>query len=120
MSYYASEAELENAIFQELKTELQDEPLFEEDKSGRVLYQKVKEAVKELKRRRCYKNSSMSDAQILEDLEEHFTTIKRVALVWFNRIGSEGETVHYENTVHRSFYHDDDLFSGVIAFVKVL
>ena len=117
---YATEAELVGAIYKELETELGDEPLFDEDASPRILKQKVQEAVRELKRRRCYKNTSMTEEQILEDLEDHYTTIKRAALVWFNRIGSEGETVHYENTVHRSFVYDDELFSGVIAFVKVM
>lgn len=120
MATYNTEADLANAIFKELKTELQDEPLFDEEASAKVLKQKVQEALRELKRRRCYKNTSMSAEDILEDLEEHYTTIKRAALVWFNRIGSEGESVHYENTVHRSFVYDDELFSGVIAFVKVL
>jgi len=117
---YAHEAELVEAIYDELYTELSSEPLFDEETSSVVLMQKVQEALRELKRRRCYKNTSMSEEAILEDLEEHYTTIKRAALVWFNRIGSEGETVHYENTVHRSFVYDDELFSGVIAFVKVI
>lgn len=117
---YATEAELVNAIFKELKTELQDEPLFDEDDSGAVLKLKVQDALKELKRRRCYQFSSLSSKAVLADLEYYFPTIKRAALVWFNRIGAEGERVHYENTVHRSFMEDDDLFSGVVSFVKVL
>lgn len=116
---YATEKELHKAIYKELVAELEREPLFDED-GEIILSQKVWEAIRELKRRRAYKNTKMTEAQIVADMEEHYTIIKRVALVWYNRLGSEGETVHYENTVHRSFYYDDDLFNGVIAFVKVL
>lgn len=117
---YKSEEDLIDAIFSALELELKDEPLYDEDSSQDILREKVQEALIETKRRRCYKNTSMSDDAILADLEDYYTTIKRAALVWFNRMGSEGETVHYENTVHRSFVYDDELFSGVNAFVKVL
>ena len=113
---YADETALKTAIFNALKVELQHEPLFRED----VLEQKVNDAVSELKRRRCYSNTTMSETQVLADLEEHYTVIKQAALVYYNRMGSEGESVHYENTVHRSFFHEDDIFSGVIPFVKIL
>ncbi len=113
---YLSEADLENEIFEELQVELQDEPLYNED----VLALKVKDAVRELKRRRAYQNSTLSESDILADLEYHFPVIKQAALVWYNRMGAEGEGVHYENTVHRSFIDDDYIFTGVIPFVKVL
>jgi hypothetical protein len=113
---YATEDELKAAIFDALETELQHEPLYRDD----VLHLKVDDAVRELKRRRCYNNTTMTDEQILADLEEHYTIIKQAALIYYNRMGSEGESVHYENTVHRSFFYDDDIFSGVIPFVKIL
>ena len=113
---YTSENGLQSDIFEELKTELQHEPLFKEE----VLHNKVRDAIREVKRRRCYQNSSLSEELILEDLANHYSVIKQAALIYYNRIGSEGETVHYENTVHRSFFYDDDIFTGVIPFVKVL
>ena len=113
---YTSIDELQADIFAELKTELQHEPLFKQD----VLNNKVRDAIREVMRRRCYQNSTMNDEQILQDLVNHYSVIKQAALIWYNRIGSEGETVHYENTVHRSFIYDDDIFTGVIPFVKVL
>jgi len=113
---FASEDELIEAITDALTTELQHEPLFDPD----VLELKVNDAVRELKRRRCYRNTAMTEDQILKDLEEHYTIIKQAALIYYNRQGSEGESVHYENTVHRSYFYDDDIFTGVIPFVKVL
>lgn len=113
---YATEDELKTAVYDALKIELQHEPLFRDD----VLQLKVDDAVRELKRRRCYNNTTMTDEQILADLEEHYTIIKQAALIYYNRMGSEGESVHYENTVHRSFFYDDDIFSGVIPFVKII
>lgn len=113
---YTSIEDLQEDIYIELKTELQREPLFREE----VLLNKVKDAIREVMRRRCYNNSAMTDDQIIQDLADHYSVIKQAALIWYNRIGSEGETVHYENTVHRSFIYDDDIFTGVIPFVKVL
>ena len=113
---FLSEADLENTIFEELQTELQDDPLYNDE----VLALKVKDAIREVKRRRCYQNANMTEAQIVADLEYHFPVIKQAALIYYNRMGAEGETVHYENTVHRSFFYDDDIFTGVIPFVKVL
>ena len=113
---YASLNGLQSDIFEELKTELQHEPLFKEE----VLNNKVWDAIREVKRRRCYENSSLNEQQITDDMANHYSVIKQAALIYYNRIGSEGETVHYENTVHRSFFYDDDIFTGVIPFVKVL
>ena len=113
---YTSIDELQTEIFEELKTELKHEPLFKEE----VLSNKVRDAIREVIRRRCYNNSALTNEQILQDLSRHYSVIKQAALIWYNRIGSEGETVHYENTVHRSFIYDDDIFTGVIPFVKVL
>lgn len=113
---YANDSALQAAIFLELKTELQHEPLFNEV----VLNNKVMDAIREVRRRRCYQNSTLTDEEIMVDLERHYSVIKQAALIYYNRIGSEGETVHYENTVHRSFFYDDDIFTGVIPFVKCL
>lgn len=113
---YLSEADLEDEIFDELQTELRNEPLYKAD----VLALKVKDSIRELKRRRAYINSGWSEDKILADMEDHFSIIKQYALILYNRMGSEGELVHYENTVHRSYMYDDDVFSNVIPFVKVL
>lgn len=113
---YSSEADLEETIFDELKTELQNEPLFNAD----VLALKVKDSIREFKRRRAYVNSGWTDEKILADMDANLSIIKQYALVLYNRMGSEGELVHYENTVHRSYMYDDDIFSNVIPFVKVL
>lgn len=103
-------------IFTELDTELKNEPLYDED----ILRLKVRDAIRELKRRRAYVNTAMSQANIVRDLYNHFSTIKKAALVYYNRRGTEGELVHYENTVHRSYVYEDNLYDGVIPFVKVL
>lgn len=107
---------LADEIFTELNTELKNEPLYNAD----ILSLKVLDAIRELKRRRAYVNSSMRQADIVRDLYLHFSTIKKAALVYYNRRGTEGELVHYENTVHRSYTYEDDLYEGVIPFVKVL
>lgn len=111
-----TEEELRNSIFSSLDMELKREPMYD----SHILSNKVDDAIAEFKIRRGYDYSSLNDKEIVSDMAKHRSVIKRVALTWFNRIGSEGESYHYENTVHRSMWTDDELFSGVIPFVKVL
>lgn len=113
---FSSEEEIVDQIYTELAIELSQEPLY----TDKVLKLKVWDALREVKRRRCYHNANMTEEQIVADLEFHYPVIKQAALIYYNRMGAEGETVHYENTVHRSFFYDDDIFTGVIPFVKVL
>lgn len=110
---YSSEDELINDIVDELRAEMRNEPLFNEE----VLVIKVKDAVKELKRRRDY-SRTMTEEKILSDLELNYPVIKKAAAVFYGQMGVEGESVHYENTVHRSYTSADELYIGIVPFVK--
>ena len=111
-----SEQDLIDSLFESLEAELSREPLY----NSAILESKIDDAVSEFKLRRGYEYSSLSEDQIVEDMVKHKSIIKKVALIWYNRIGAEGESYHYENTVHRSMWTDDELFAGVVPFVKVL
>lgn len=116
MAKYSTEQDFRNAIIQSISQELQNEPLFSVDD----LANKVDDAIAEFKVRRGYDFCLLTDEQKLEDMCLYYATIKKVALTWYNRIGAEGESYHYENTVHRSMWTDDELFGNVFSFVKVL
>ena len=113
---FSTEEEFKNRIVSALTTELNKEPLFDAE----ILALKVEDAIAEFKVRRGYDFCLLSDAEKLKDMVQYYATIKKVALVWYNRIGAEGESYHYENTVHRSMWTDDELFGNVFAFVKVI
>lgn len=113
---FKTEDELRNAMFGSLETELKREPLY----NSAILSNKVDDAIMEFKRRRMYQYSSLNATETVADMMNHWSIIKNAALAWYNRIGAEGESYHYENTVHRSMLSDDDLFADVIPFVKVL
>ena len=116
VDYLASNGEvaLQNDIFNELAVELEHDPLYDAE----VLRLKVKDSIREFKRLRNYAATSLSQDKIVQDMYNNFAIIKEDALVQFNRRGTEGESVHYENTVHRSYEYER--FRGVIAYCKVL
>ena len=123
MSRFATEDEYVTAVADELEPELRKYDMQYDDGdviAGRaVLESKVRDALYELRIKRSYQNTSMTEEQILADMENYYGIIKRVALVYYGKIGAYGELYHYENTVHRSYPHEYELWNGVHPFVKV-
>lgn len=85
-----------------------------------VLLSKAKDAIDELKIKRNYAATNYSDEQILADMESYIGILKKVTLFYYGKIGAYSELYHYENTVHRSWPHEDELWYGVHPFVKIL
>ena len=108
-------SELENEVVTELTVELKDEDSFNAD----LLRIKVKNAVRELRMKRNYTATSMTDEQILTDMYNYYSVILNVARYDYNQVGVEGEQSHSENSVSRTWVSRDDLFKGVHAFVNV-
>lgn len=115
MATYATEQEFKNAIITSVTKEMATEPLFNVE----VFADKVDDAINEFKLRRGYEYSSLTEAEQLQDMIGFYAIIKNVAVIYYNRIGDEGESYHYENTVHRSMHKAEELFSAVFSFVKV-
>lgn len=108
---------LQTAIEADLTNELSGEPTF----NASALSTKVKLAILDVYSRRCYENSSYTDAQIENDLYVHYyATITNLARYDYNQIGAEGQTTHDENSVKRVWVDRDALLRSVHAFVKVL
>ena len=107
---------LHREIVEDLTIELQTDINFNQN----ILSIKVKNAIKEVKLKRNYENSSYSEKEIAKDLERYFSTIRKVALYDYNQIGVEGQQSHSESGISRTWVEREKMFEGVYAFVKVL
>ncbi len=107
--------DLQREITDELTTELSDDEAFNED----ILEIKVKNAIREVKRKRNYPASYTAE-MIEADLENYYDVIHDIALYEYNKVGAEGQSLHSEDDVQRSWVSKDDLLKGVHAFVSVL
>lgn len=115
MSKYASFSAFRDALVEELTPELQANDFqFNEE----LLTQKIGEAMDEFRMHRRYP-SSYSESRILADMERYVAKIKYVAFVKYGKIGTYGELYHYENTVHRSWAHDYEVWYGVLPISQV-
>ena len=107
----AFEKDINTALFLEMK----NDPSYDAD----IVASKVSAVVRELIQKRRYKKSGMSDAAILEDLEDFYPQVLNVARYDFNTIGAEGEDRHTENGVDRTFTERNRLWAGVVPISKV-
>ena len=103
-------------IVEILTNELQNEPEFD----ASILEGKVVAVMRELKTRRNYTATSLSDDAIEKDMENYFSVVLDVSRYDYNQRGAERETKHSDNGVTRDYESRDKLWNTVHAFVKVL
>ena len=108
-------AELQQEIEDELEIELNSDPEYNDE----LLRVKVKNAIREVKKRRNYP-SHYTVEQIASDLEDYYSDISRLALTDYNQVGAEGQSLHSEDDVQRSWVSRDEILGNIPAFVKVL
>lgn len=102
-------------IVAELMAKLKDEPDLTED----ICRSEVRNVVRELKMKRNYTATSMTDDDISKDMENYYSVVRNVAEARCVRLGAESEIGHSENGISRQYVDEDDLWKGVHAFVKV-
>lgn len=108
--------DLEKNITEDLTVELRNDDDFDED----ILAVKVRGAIREVIAKRCYSNSSFTDEQIIEDLENnYYSIIMNIARYDYNMIGAEGEISHTESNISRNWVRRETLFNGVYPFAKI-
>lgn len=84
-----------------------------------ILRGNVENAISELRLRRNYTASSMTEEQIIADMANNYSSvIRNVAAADYAKRGAYGEISHSENGVSRSYHDRDDLFRSVHAFVQ--
>ena len=107
---------LQNEIVEELTIELSEDTDF----NATVLGIKVKNAIREIRRRRNYP-ADYTEEDIARDLTlNYYDVIEKLALIEYNQIGAEGQSDHTEDDIRRTWISKDELLSGVHAFVTVL
>lgn len=90
------------------------------DLTEAIVSMEVKNAISDLKMKRNYIVTSMSDEDIEKDMENYRSVIYRVAEYRLAKFGAEGEQSHSENGISRYYQDEDSLWKGVHAYVKVL
>lgn len=108
--------DLENSIISELKIELSKEATFDEA----LLAIKVRSAIREIKSKRMYENSFLTEEEIEKDMWKYYANIKNLARYDYNQIGIEGQINHSENNISRTYHDRDKCFNGVVAFAKII
>lgn len=103
--------DIENEVFEELYDELD----IDNEDDEKKLFNKVKNAVREVKNRRSYP-SHFTENDIQKDLEMLHSNIYSLALYDYNQIGAEGQTSHSENGESRSWKDREDCLRGVFAW----
>jgi len=108
-------AEMQGSIIDDLTIELQNDTDFDDN----LLEVKVKNAIREVKTRRNYPKH-YTDEMIADDLDRYYTTIEGLAVLDYNQVGAQGQSLHSEDDVQRSWYSRDELLGNIPAFVSVL
>ena len=104
-----------NDILNEVFEELYDELGIDNEDDEKKLFNKVKNAVREVKNRRSYP-SHFTENDIQKDLEMLHSNIYSLALYDYNQIGAEGQASHSENGESRTWKDREDCLRGVFAW----
>ena len=108
--------EMREEIIADLTIEFQAHPTFSED----VLAIKVDDAIAEVRERRHYENTSMSEDRIEADLLNFARNIKNLARFDYHQIGAFGESYHYEGGTNRTWVAREKFLDGVTAFARLV
>lgn len=107
--------ELIEEVYEDLKIELG----ISEESDLSILKSKVKNAYREVKRKRNYPDD-YSEQAINRDIEKYFPNIRKLALYDYNQIGVEGEISHSDNTGTRTWDFREKCLEGVVAICTVI
>ena len=105
---------LEYELLEDLTEELSaTDPKFKPE----LIKPKIKNAIREVKRTRNYPKH-YTESAIVEDLENHYSNIRNIALFDYNLIGGEFQESYSENGKSGSFVNRNSLFAGIIPISR--
>lgn len=84
-----------------------------------IVRSEVENVVSDLKMKRNYVVTSMTESEIEKDVRNYRSVIRNVAEYRIVKFGAEGEQSHTENGISRYYQNEDNLWKGVHAYVKV-
>lgn len=108
-------ATLEEAILDSLETELEADEAFDE----KILEQKIKSVVFEVKQIRGYDRVGYTDAMIDADIQQFAAQIRNIVLYDYNQVGVEGQQSSSENNTYRMYFDRSKLFAGICPLARV-
>ena len=100
---------LRTDIIFSLEKRLSNEPSWDKE----VVADMVTDAIEEVKKARRYPSTYTFD-QIVSDLYGYKAQIKKICIYDFNRDGADGQSIHQENNVYRSFEDRKKCFAGIL------
>lgn len=101
-------------IVEELTPILKSQPTFNADD----LNDKVKDAYRKVRSRKCYEHTSYTEEQINKDLyNKHYQDIKDVAKYNFVTMGADFQISHSENSVSRTWRTESEVMGNITAYV---
>ena len=109
-----------NEMIEEITSDLWAKLNSEPNLTEGIVQSEVSAVVRELRMKRNYIATSMSESDIEADVGNYYSTIRKVAESRIVKLGAEGESQHTENGINRTYVSEDELWKGVHAFVKVL
>ena len=108
-------------LYDEVLADVQSALSADDDYNEGLAGVKVKIAIKDVKERRNYQVTTLSDADIYNDLaNNYYSAIFNLAMYDYNQSGVEGEESHNENSVNRHWVKRDDILKEVHAFVGII
>lgn len=106
---------LEEALLDSLETELEADEAFDE----KILEQKIKSVVFEVKQIRGYDRVGYTDTMIDADIQQFAAQIRNIVLYDYNQVGVEGQQSSSENNTYRMYFDRSKLFAGICPLARV-
>lgn len=98
-------------VISELTTLYSDQVTFSAEKLKVI----VNNVIDEIVVARNYKGANYTDEQIMKDLYNYKSNIKKLAEYDFVTFGATHQTTHSENSTSRTWIDRNRLFSGIVA-----
>lgn len=109
--------EMLNEIFDNLKSEIENDEVQCDKLNEALLRAKVDGAFREVKKARNYPKS-YTEEMVEKDLTDYYSNIEAIARYDYNQIGAEGQTQYTADGVTIRYVDRDKLFAGVLPISR--
>lgn len=109
--------EMLNEIFDNLKSEIENDEVQSDKLNETLLRSKVDGAFREVKKARNYPKS-YTDEMVEKDITDYYSNIEAIARYDYNQVGAEGQTQYSADGVSIHYVDRDKLFVGVLPISR--
>lgn len=107
--------DISDDIIEDLTVEMSGDADFD----AAILAVKVKGAIREMRMRANYPRKWTED-KVARELEMNYAMLCNVARYDYNQRGAEGQKIHNENGINRTWLERDELWRGLHAYVGTI